>query len=653
MPQLYYSASLCADKHFATSREWLVTNGIGGYAAGTVADIPTRRYHGLMIAALKAPLGRKLLASKLDAIATYNQKQYILFNEQRDASDRHFAGLSYLQSFRLDAGMPIWTYAFADVLLEKRLWMAEGKHTTYVQYHVLRASSEVALELRLGVNYRIHHDNSEKYDYEIEIQPSESGCDIHFEDQTLHVISSATANTVNKWHSPYYHAIEDFRGFEAHDTNIWAASFKSTLQSKEKTSIILTIENNVVSDVTKALDNYQTHKRTLIEKSPIAGTHPNIDQLILAADQFIVKRQTQTIKDGRTIIAGYPWFADWGRDTMISLTGLTLSTGRSDVARQVLATYAQFVDQGMLPNRFPDDGEAPEYNTADATLWYFQAIWQYYERTKDKEFISTLFAALQSIIEWHEQGTRYGIHVDQSDGLLFAGEAGKQLTWMDVKIDNWVVTPRHGKPIEINALWINALRIMCYFGELFDEDTRAYADRLAQAEKSFQRFWNEHLSYCYDVIDSSNGDDDSLRPNQLIALALPNCPFSTEQQKSIIKICSQRLYTHAGMRTRDPMHKDYTGRYGGDFRKRDSAYHQGTVWGWLIGPFIDAILNVYDDTALATSYLEPILQHIHSRCVGTLSEIYEGNAPFLPRGAFAQAWSVAEVLRVWERLVQT
>jgi predicted glycogen debranching enzyme len=385
--------------------------------------------------------------------------------------------------------------------------------------------------------------------------------------------------------------------------------------------------------------------------------------LVLAADQFIVNRQFSGVEAsagistvvGKTVIAGYPWFSDWGRDTMIALPGLCLTTRRYDVAQTILKPFAAFVDKGMLPNRFPDQGEQPEYNTVDATLWYFHAINAVAEATDDWSLVRELYPALKNIIAWHAKGTRYQIHVDH-DGLLYAGEPGVQLTWMDAKVDDWVVTPRIGKPVEINALWIHALRLMAKFAQKVGhtDEAAVYLEHVDKATRSFQRrFWYAEGGYLYDVIDTpSGGNDASLRPNQLFAVSLEPNLLAPEAARSVVDLCAKQLLTSYGMRSLAPTHEDYRGSFTGDRYARDGAYHQGTVWSWLIGPFVEAHYNVYHDRAAALSYLRPFEQHLHDLCVGSISEVFYGDAPHLPRGCAAQAWSVAEVLRVWVELMR-
>lgn len=394
------------------------------------------------------------------------------------------------------------------------------------------------------------------------------------------------------------------------------------------------------------------------EPEPVPITVPAwVEHLVLAVDQFVVDRAVDG-EPGKTVIAGYPWFGDWGRDTMIALPGIAIAAGRPELAKPILETFARYLDQGMLPNVFPEAGTTPNYNTVDATLWYFEAIRAYWAATADAQFVADLFPKLVEVIEWHQKGTRYNIHVE-ADGLLYAGESGVQLTWMDAKIGDWVVTPRTGKPVEINALWYNALRIMQQLAEVVGQSATPYQELAETTRQSFQRFWSDDLGYCYDVLDSPNGDDVSLRPNQVFAIALPNTALNTpslltpKQQESVLAVVQENLVAPYGLRSLAPSHPSYQGHYGGDPLQRDSSYHQGPVWGWLIGPFVQAHLQVHQDPAAAIAFLEPMAEQLSLGCVGNLSEIFDGDAPHAPRGAFAQAWTVAEVLRTYRLAAET
>ncbi|MEO0853853.1 MAG: amylo-alpha-1,6-glucosidase, partial [Cyanobacteria bacterium J06648_11] len=435
------------------------------------------------------------------------------------------------------------------------------------------------------------------------------------------------------------------------------ATVSAQLEPGESFAIVASTDPNPELDIDLAWECRQTHERELIRRwqgSSGSDRAPAwLEQLVLAADQFIVTRPVEDNPDGKTIIAGYPWFGDWGRDTAIALPGLTLATGRPEIARQILLTFARYSDRGMIPNVFPEQGETPQYNTVDAALWYVEAVRAYWEHTSDRDFLADVFPTLQAIVEWHQRGTRYGIALDPEDGLLFAGEPGSQLTWMDAKIGDWVITPRIGKPIEINALWYNALRVVADCARELDQSDREY-DRMAdRISANFQRFWHGDRGYCYDVLDTPQGNDDTFRPNQIFAVSLPDrastypALLNLSQRQAIVTAVSRHLLTSYGLRSLHPEHPDYRDRYGGDAVQRDSCYHQGPAWGWLIGPFVRAYLQTGGAKDDARRLLGPIQHHLHDACLGTASEIFDGAPPFPPRGAFAQAWSVAEVVRTW------
>jgi predicted glycogen debranching enzyme len=372
-----------------------------------------------------------------------------------------------------------------------------------------------------------------------------------------------------------------------------------------------------------------------------------VGQLVLAADQFIVRRPLPELPAGLSIIAGYPWFEEWGRDAMIAVTGLAVATGRSEIARRILTTMSRFVDRGMLPNRIPDATRSPEYNTADAALWFIDALRAYHAATGDDPFLAQLFPVVEDIVGWYRRGTRFGIGEDTADGLLRAGVPGAQVTWMDAKIGDFVVTPRIGKPVEINALWHSALWACAGFARHLGKPHAEWEERAARAAASFARFWNESAACCYDVIDGPAGPDPAVRPNQIFAVSMAHSPLPPSRQRAIVEICAGRLLTSFGLRSLDPANPAYRGRYAGGPRERDSAYHQGTVWGWLLGPFALAHLKVYGDAGAAASFLEPVGHALAAYGLGTLGEVFDGEPPFRPGGCPAQAWTVAETLRAW------
>ena len=659
MPVIKFGREICGDFESATGREWLVTNGIGGYASGTVSGALTRRYHGLLVAALKPPLDRKLLVTKLDETAHYDGESFDLFANRWVDRSIDPNGYRHIENFTLDGTMPVWNFAFADALLERRIWMQQGVNTTYIRYALRghRGLHPVRLTLKTLVNYRDYHGETEA-DESMKVEQTEHGVKVLAYEGAVpfYLLSDkASAQPRDEWYYDYSFSVEQYRGFRGFEDNFFATQFDVPLQPGESVTIIASTDANPNLDSESALAQRRKYEADIIAQagSVFDDAPPQIKHLLLAADQFIVKRDVEGEEKGHSVIAGYHWFGEWGRDTMISLPGLTITTGRPDIARSILTTFARYVDQGMLPNRFPDVGETPEYNTVDATLWYFESIRAYHAATNDDTLLKELFPVLKEVIDWHIRGTRYQIHVDPADGLLYAGERGVQLTWMDAKVGDWVVTPRIGKPIEINALWYHALSSMAAFAKRLGEPAKSYKDAAQKARENFIRFWNEEMGYYFDVIDGPNGDEAYLRPNQLFAVSLPAddkdepALFDHEKQRAIVDACARHLLTSHGLRSLASFNRPYVGHYGGDARQRDGAYHQGTVWGWLIGRFVDAHLKVHKDANQARSFLEPLLSHLSGHGLGSISEIFDGDAPFTPRGCIAQAWSVAEVLRAW------
>ncbi len=650
-----FGRDICGDEHQVSLREWLVTNGIGGYASGTIGGIHTRKYHGLLIAALEPPLGRTLLLSKLDEIVTYDGQTIPLFANRWSAEQIDPTGFVYLERFRLDGTAPIWSFALGDALLEKRIWMQQGTNTTYVSYTLQRASAPLTLTVKALINYRDHHSVTHAAGWQMSVEPVSNGLrvDAFYEATPFYFLSErGTPSISHDWYYNFWLAMENYRGLEPYNDNLYIGDFTITLQPGETWTCVATTETTPLLDGELAYAAHWWYDQRLVAQSKLPDPPDWIRQLVLAADQFVARRASQHDPDGQTILAGYHWFGDWGRDTMISLPGLTLTTGRPEVAARILRTFGQFVDQGMLPNRFPDAGDVPEYNSVDAALWYIEAVRAYDATTSDETLLNDLFPVLEQIIAAYQHGTRYHIRVDPHDGLLAAGEAGVQLTWMDAKVGDLVVTPRIGKPVEINALWYNALCTMAEFAPRTGQSATPYEQAAERAQGSFGRFWNNAVGCCYDVLDSPHGHDDALRPNQLLAVALPHSPLPADQQRAVVDSCAHHLLTSHGLRSLDPRHPNYVGTYGGNQAQRDNSYHQGTVWGWLIGPFICAHLRVYNDPHLARAFLAPFEHHLGAHGVGSISEIFDGDAPFTPRGCIAQAWSVAEVLRAWQAICE-
>ncbi len=652
---LDWGREICGKLARAESREWLCANGIGGFASGTVAGLLTRRYHGLLIAALKPPLGRTLLVAKVDDSIEYDGLTRPLFvNRWVDGTvDPH--GYREIERFGLEGTTPVWTYACADALLEKRVWMEHGQNTTYLQYRLLRGGGFVALELKVLVNYRDYHSTTRCDGWQMKIEPVPGGLRVAAFDGAHPFVlraEGADVQPAHDWYRGFHLTLEQERGLDSREDHLHAGTFRGTLRPGDTLTLVLSAEAAPSLDGEAAWQRRRRHEEGLISHwrraQPAAEQVPAwIEQLVLAADQFVVRRPLADDPDGMSLIAGYHWFGDWGRDTMISLPGLTIATGRPQVAGRILTTFARFVDRGMLPNRFPDAGEAPEYNTVDATLWYFDAIRAYHGATGDDALLKQLFPVLEQIIQWHRDGTRYGISEDAADGLLRSGEPGVQLTWMDAKVGEWVVTPRTGKAVEVNALWYNALLSMAVFARRQGKPADRWETLAERVRAGFERFWNHAAGHCYDIVDGPEGDDDALRPNQIFAVSLPESPLSPERRRKVVDACARHLLTSFGLRSLAPGHPQYQGRYEGGMRERDGAYHQGTAWGWLLGPFVLAHFRVYRDPEAARAFLRPMAHHLNDYGVGSIAEIFDGDPPFTSRGCIAQAWSVSETLRAW------
>jgi predicted glycogen debranching enzyme len=657
-----FGREICGELRAAESREWLVTNGIGGYAFGTIAGHQTRCYHGLLVAALHPPLGRTLLVAKLDETARYGSEEFALFTNRWADGTVSPEGYRNIERFRLEGATPVWTFALGDALLEKRIFMQTGSNTTYVLYRLIRASSPVEFSIKVLADYGQEHCVTTGKFRPMEVTPVERGLRVvAIEGATpFYVLSdSASALPAKNWYRNFDLAVERARGLPDRTDHFFAGEFRATIAPGESLTMVASTAETPSLNGEAAFASRQSEANVLLGRFFKANTgtlrtpSPVAQQLAFAADQFIAARPLDDAPDAKTILAGYPWFSDWGRDTMIALPGLCLATGRAWLARNILRTFSRFVSEGMLPNQFPSAGMAPVYNTVDATLWYFDALRQYFEATSDIGLLSELYPVLEGIIDAHVRGTRFQIHVDSADGLLYAGEPGVQLTWMDAKVGDRVVTPRIGKPVEVNALWLNAVAAMARFAFTLGRNAARYESLGERARAGFARFWNPERQFCFDVIDSPgfpDGQDAALRPNQIFALSLPESALTAEQQRAVVDVCARELLTSFGLRSLGRAEAGYKGRYAGSPEQRDEAYHQGTVWGWLLGPFALAHLRVYRNAAEAMTFLEPMFANIKAVGLGTLSEIFDGDAPFAPNGCIAQAWTVGETLRAWRAI---
>ena len=651
--------ALCGDLAISEAREWIVTNGLGGFAAGTIAGTLTRRYHGLLFAARTPPVGRTLLCPKLDAEIAYDGATYALATDRWRSGAHAPNGYAYLTGFRLEGSVPVWSFTCADALVERRIWMEHDANHTYVSYRAVRARSALQLTLHAFANHRDLHATTHADAWTMGVDAAPDG---------VRVVPFAGAATIwfragrgtvapeHIWYRDFAYEVERERGLDDTEDHLRVATFAGEIAQGETMTIAVADHELPPIHGEPALTRRRDRDRELVAawRKKDAGasdaTPAWAERLVLAADQFVVRRPLPDDPDALSVIAGYPWFSDWGRDTAIALPGLALATGRPEVARTILRTFARFVDGGMLPNFFPDGGQAPEYNTVDAALWYVEAARRYVDATGDGWTLAEIWPALQAIVAAYTAGTRFGIGVDPTDGLLRAGEPGVALTWMDAKAGDWVVTPRTGKPVEVNALWINALRACAAFASRLNHDAARFAVAAKRAEASFERFWSAEHGWCYDVLDGPDGNDPSLRPNQLFAVALPIEVLDAPRCRAIVDVCASRLWTPAGVRSLDPHDPRYVGHYGGDQRARDGAYHQGTVWTWLAGPLALAHYRVYGDRSASVAMLGAVADGLDADAIGTLAEIADGDPPFVARGAFAQAWSVATVLDAWTAL---
>ncbi|HLP37218.1 amylo-alpha-1,6-glucosidase [Lacibacter sp.] len=641
--------TILADFPEAIRHEWIETNGLGGWSSSSILGCNTRRYHGLLVAATKPPAERMNLLSKLDETIVTNSSvgpvRYELGTNLYPENTIRPNGNNYLQLFSKEL-FPQWNYRANHVQLTKTIAMVQNENTTLVLYKVEEATTPFTLELRPFVAARGYHS--------LQHQGPQLQWNAEFANDVFHTIPDgetdlfikipeATYQHAPAWFNCFQYSVEQYRGLDFEEDLLSHGVFSVQLQKGDVLGIIISTVDPSDKDATMLFKEEEKRKLSLLNNN----TDDVTKQLLLAADQFIVKRGD----DLKTIIAGYHWFTDWGRDTMIALPGLCLSTGRYSDAKKILSSFAQSVSMGMLPNRFQDNNEPPEYNNVDGTLWYFIAIHKYLAATADEEFVlSELLPVLKEIIDWHFKGTRYNIHVTE-DGLLYAGEKGQQLTWMDARIGDWVVTPRMGKPVEVQALWYNALRI---FADLLrknkqEKDAALVELSAEKAKQSFETtFWNKEAGYLYDVIDEDGNPDPSLRPNQLFAISLPFALLEGEKAKAVLDIVTSELYTPVGLRSLPLGDERYVGIYGGSPLKRDGSYHQGTVWSWLLGPYVDAIKKT--DNKNSKDQIKKIIDsfacHLNEGCIGSVSEIFDADAPHSPRGCVAQAWGVAEWLRI-------
>jgi 4-alpha-glucanotransferase len=655
-----FGRETCGDLAAAERREWWIGNGRGAYAAGSIALTLTRRYHGLLVAPTDPPLGRSLVLAKADAEFVVGERRYPLFANRWASGVIAPEGHLGIESFELDGAIPVWRFAIGTCRIEHRIWMEPGADTTYVGWRLLTAPADAParLEVALLANGRDHHGETWMPGFSPEIVTEREALTMTVAGRFALRALAPGGEIVprREWVENFDLPLETERGLGDRDHHLWVGQAEIPLDPGVWRGIVASVAPDPSPDIAAALVRRQAYERGVVARAAVdpavAGAPGWVMRLVLASDLYVIARAVPGIEDGRSVIAGYPWFGDWGRDTMIALPGLCLATGRFDDARKILETFARFVDRGMLPNVFPGAGDKPEYNTVDAALWYVEAWRAYVAATGDESALERAYPVLEEVMEWHRRGTRYGIAVDPADGLLRAGEPGEQLTWMDARVDGREVTPRIGKPVEINALWYNALAAMAGFAERLGRAPQSYSDAAERARTGFQRFIKPGGDGLFDVIDGPDGDDATVRPNQLFAVGLPASPLDGTLQRRVVEQCGELLLTSYGLRSLPSDHPGYRGHYRGGVAERDGFYHLGPVWAWLLGHWALAYYRVHGDAAAAQAWLDPIGDHLADAGLGQVSEIFDGDPPHQPRGAPAQAWSVGCVLAAWRRLEQ-
>ncbi|STX28772.1 putative glycogen debranching enzyme, archaeal type [Legionella beliardensis] len=648
--------------------EWLITNGLGGYASNSVAGITTRKYHGYLVAALPPPYGRTIMLNHLhEEVITADGQTFIISCDERSNGNISLTGMSYLQEFYLDYGLPVWRYHINDIIIEKRIILIYQQNTIQITYKLISGCDNVYLNIQPSFNFRPHEAPVSKHNpAPYQILAIENRYEITFDNHPplrLFLHGQNVKFVLQENHIPdAYFRMEEMLGYECLG-QLWTPGyFNLELQKGYGATLVASTEKWETITALKpedALPAELARRRHLLSLAQPEAQNEMGAELILAADKFIItplSRFADAVRaraegnEAYTIIAGYHWFTDWGRDTMISLEGLTLCTGRHKEGLWILKTFCHYVKDGLIPNMFPEGIHEGLYHTADATLWFFHALDRYLDLTQNYSELPYFLPTLKKIIQFHERGTHFNIGMDANDCLIKQGQEGYQLTWMDAKVGDWVVTPRRGKAVEINALWYNALKLMAEWTQ--NSDTRAsqhYQELAHHVYQSFnQKFWLTNKGYLYDVIEGEIGNDDALRPNQLFAISLKYPVLEKNRWLKVIKICQKELLTPYGLRSLAPNHPDYKPYYDGSLRVRDAAYHQGTVWAWLIGPFIDAWIKAYPKQRIkARQFLLSFEQHLEDSGVGSISEVFDAMEPYTPRGCVAQAWSVAEVLRAW------
>ena len=662
-PELRWMPRDGSDVDEVLRHEWLVTNALGGYASGTVAFCNTRRYHGLFVPVLGGK-GRAVMLGRLEEEASVGESVYRLSGAEH-AGGLDLPGLELLRDFRLKGLLPVWEYSMGEARLSRTLVMVHGENTVFAVYRHLGGPT-LRLRLRPYPTFRAHDTPpvaSEPppvpvrlVDFQVEMAPARDAPPLRMR---MHGDCERAFVGLPSRCRPLVYRVDRARGYHDSDQLMSPGYFECVLRPGVVVALAATVEgwDRLDRDPEQVIALEHQREQRLVDRALEDARQGIAGRLVLAADQFIIAPANRpadeawaraTGQDARSVIAGYPWFTDWGRDTMISLEGLTLCTGRAREAAAILRTFRHYIRDGLVPNYFPEGQDAGVYHTADASLWFFHALQRYLEHTADAGLLRELWPALKAVVQHHLEGTLFHIRVDPADGLLSQGADGFQLTWMDAKVDGWVVTPRRGKAVEINALWFNAVSLMADWARELDQDPAPYLSAAERARGSFnRRFWNPATGCLLDVVDGPEGDDPKIRPNQIFAISLTHPVLERGRWDAVLRVVQDLLQTPVGLRTLSPTDPDFKPTYDGDLRARDAAYHQGTVWPWLLGHYVDAWMKLHPDRALGRSIVQGLAAALKEACLGQIGEIFDATPPFHPRGCFAQAWSVAEALRVW------
>jgi len=661
-PRERFGPNICGDLTEANQREWLVSNGLGSYACGTISGIQTRRYHGLLIAALQPPADRYLLFSKAQTILLDGSDETLLYANCYADQSIEPRGYRHIEAFEIDGRMPVWHYRVGGIKLEMRIWMEPCANTTYIAYRLDPSNLDVDLQqykvkCEILVNIRDHHSISERQGFATDAQMNGQTCQLTLpHEHYLHIKAvGGDMHMHGEWRAQVHLAEEQKLGLQGGDCHYQLGHAMLNLTPGRWVGIVCSLHEDASTDLRAALNRFRSRdiemlKRAKTRVEEFENATDWVNRMLLATDHFIFSRPVEDLPNGESVIAGYPWLGDFGRQTMMALPGLTLATGRYDSARRILQTFGRFIDQGMLPNEIPGNGEAPRFTSVDASLWYIEAWRSYLKATQDLRSLHKIYPVLQRIIIACLKGTRHGIEMDADDGLLACGDGSVALTWMNGHANGEYVTPRIGKPVEINALWFNAVNTMTRFAYQLGLNPNPYGDLVKKTLRGFQRFVRAKDQGMYDVLDGPQGHDETIRPNQIMAVSLPYSPLDQETMARVVNICNKELLTAYGLRTLSPRHPQYQPRIKGDAGQQTKAWYQGGVWAWLLGHYALAEYRVHKDALAAQSRLSGLQDHMQSGALGNIGEVFDGAAPHASHGAIAHACAVACNLEAWWKL---